>query len=52
MFYLLTINKNEQAYLFGPDVGIFLAENIYLIAGLIIGVIVAVVMRKTLKTKP
>lgn len=52
MFYLLQINKKDPGYLLGYDIGSFITDNIYLIAGLLIGIIVAIVMRKTLKTKP
>lgn len=34
------------------DLGVFLIENIYLILGLLVGVVVAIVMRKTFKMKP
>lgn len=43
------VNKTKQA---SEDLGTFLAENIYLIIGLIIGIVVVILMRKTFKTKP
>ena len=52
MLYRLQIDKQDPRYLLGYDIGSFIADNIYLIAGLLVGVIVAIVMRKTLKTKP
>ena len=34
------------------SLGSFLAENIYLMIGLIIGVVVSILMRKNIKIKP
>ncbi|WP_158308634.1 hypothetical protein [Christiangramia forsetii] len=45
-------SQGDKAYQFGYDIGSFVGDNIYLIAGLLIGLIVAIVMRKNLKVKP
>ena len=36
----------------GNDIGSFIGDNIFLIAGLLIGIIVAILMRKNLNAKP
>ncbi|WP_166435196.1 hypothetical protein [Christiangramia sabulilitoris] len=49
---LFLATQNTEAYEFGYSIGNFIGENIYLMAGLLIGIIVAVIMRKNLKAKP
>ena len=46
------INKGDKVFQAGYDLGTFLTENIYLIIGLIIGIVVVILMRKTFKIKP
>ena len=48
---VIDVNGGEIQKL-GYDIGSFIGDNIFLIAGLLIGIIVAIVMRKNLKAKP
>lgn len=52
MHYILQISNGDKAYNLGSGVGSFIADNLFLIIGLIIGIIAAIVMRKTLNAKP
>jgi len=49
---LILQSQGGKAYQFGFEIGSFIGDNLFLIAGLIIGLIVAIVMRKNLKAKP
>lgn len=49
---LILTAKSEKAYNIGYQIGNFIGENIFLLAGLLIGLITLIIMRKTLKTKP
>ena len=44
--------KGDEAYNMGYDIGTFIGDNIFLITGLLIGIIVAILMRKNLNAKP
>jgi len=46
------ISKASKTNKASEELGTFLMENIYLIIGLIIGIVVVILMRKTFKTKP
>jgi len=43
---------NQKAYEIGLDLGTFLAENIYLLIALVIGLIAAIIMWKYVKNTP
>jgi len=49
---LILQSQEDKAYQFGYEIGNFIGDNLFLIAGLLIGLIVAIVMRKNLKVKP
>jgi len=52
MLQFLKISNGDRAYQMGYDLSSFIGDNLFLILGLIIGIIVAIVMRKNLKVKP
>ena len=52
MLQFLKISNGDRAYQMGYDLRSFIGDNLFLILGLIIGIIVAIVMRKNLKVKP
>jgi len=52
MVHFLKISNGDKAYQMGYDFGSFIGDNLFLITGLIIGLIVAIVMRKNLNVKP
>ena len=51
-FSLYQKTEKSMAYEMGYNFTDFILDNVYLIVGLILGIIVAVVMRKNLKIKP
>lgn len=44
--------KGGEIQKLGYDIGAFIGDNIFLIAGLLVGIIFAILMRKNLKVKP
>lgn len=52
MHQLIFNSSNEKAYQAGFEIGQFIADNLFLIIALILGLVVAIIMRKSIKAKP